>query len=40
MPGLLARRKWSVFYGTAFDGGVLRLAHYIIGAVVWGKYIR
>ena len=37
--GLLARRKWSVFYGTVI-GGVLRfLAHYIIGAVVWGKYM-
>ena len=30
--GLLARRKWSVFYGTVI-GGVLRfLAHYLIGA--------
>ena len=37
--GLLARRKWSVFYGTVI-GGVLRfLVHYIIGAVVWGKYM-
>ena len=37
--GLLARRKWSVFYGTVI-GGVLRfLAHFVVGAVVWGKYM-
>ena len=37
--GLLSRRKWSVYYGTLI-GGVLRfLVHFVIGAVVWGKYM-
>ena len=37
--GLLARRKWSVYYGTII-GGVLRfLAHYLIGVFVWGQYM-
>ena len=35
--GLLSRRKWSVYYGTVI-GGLLRfLAHYLVGALVWGK---
>ena len=37
--GLLPRRKDSVYLGTVI-GGVLRfLAHYVIGAVVWGKWM-
>ena len=37
--GLFARRRWSVFYGTVI-GGLLRfLAHYLVGALVWGKYM-
>ena len=37
--GLLARRKWSVYYGTLI-GGVLRfLVHFLIGVFVWGKYM-
>ena len=37
--GLLARRKWSVYYGTLI-GGVLRfLVHYLIGVFVWGVYM-
>ena len=37
--GLLARRKWSVFYSTVI-GGVLRfLVHYLIGVFVWGVYM-
>ena len=39
MQRLLARRKWSVFYGTVI-GGVLRfLVHYLIGVFVWGVYM-
>lgn len=31
--------RWSVFYGTVI-GGLLRfLAHYLVGALVWGKYM-
>ena len=37
--GLLPRKSWSVYAGTAI-GGVLRfLAHWVIGAVVWGKWM-
>ena len=37
--GLFARRRWSVFYGTVI-GGLLRfLAHYLVGALVWGTYM-
>ena len=37
--GLLAKRKWSVFYGTVI-GGVMRfLVHYLIGVFVWGVYM-
>ena len=37
--GLLAKRKWSVFYGTVI-GGVMRfIVHYLIGVFVWGVYM-
>ena len=37
--GLLPRRKGSVYLGTVIGGGLRFLAHYIIGAVVWGKWM-
>ena len=37
--GLFHRRKYGVYFG-AVCGGVLRfLAHYVVGAVIWGKYM-
>lgn len=37
--GLLPRRKWSVFAGTILGGSLRFLAHWVIGAVVWGKWM-
>ena len=37
--GLLPRSKGSVYLGTVIGGGLRFLAHYIIGAVVWGKWM-
>ena len=37
--GLFHGRKHGVYYG-AVCGGLLRfLAHYVVGAVIWGKYM-
>ncbi len=37
--GLFPRKKWSAYVGTLIGGGLRFLAHYIIGAVVWGKWM-
>ena len=37
--GLFSRRKWSVFYGTLIGGTLRFLAHFFVGALVWGKWM-
>ena len=37
--GLLPRKNWSVYAGTVIGGALRFLAHYVIGAVVWGKWM-
>ena len=37
--GLFSRRKGGMFYGTLIGGFLRFLAHYLVGVLVWGKYM-
>lgn len=37
--GLCRGRERGVYFGTLIGGGLRFLAHYIVGAVVWGKWM-